>query len=80
MSNHQTSWRILRLRELCSLLGKCRSSVYSAMDPRSPHFDPEFPRPIRLGATERSAVGWRHDEIHAWVESRERVSAASSKY
>ena len=28
----------------------------------------EFPRPIKLG---ERAVGWRHSDVEAWLESRE---------
>ena len=31
----------------------------------------DFPRPIRLGAR---AVGWKADEISAWIESRPRAT------
>ena len=41
-------------------------------DPRSPYYDPDFPKPIRLG---KRAVGWRESEVIAWLESRERTTA-----
>lgn len=41
--------------------GLSRSSIYRLQA------DGQFPRPIRLGPR---AVGWRADEIAAWIEQR----------
>ena len=35
--------------------------------------DGTFPRPLKLGA---QSIGWRREEIVAWVESLRRVGAA----
>ena len=55
--------KILRIREVMELLGIKRTTIY-AMIKRG-----EFPEPIRLSP---GAVGWRVDEITAWMESRSR--------
>lgn len=36
----------------------------------------KFPRPVRL--TEK-AVGWKHDDLKAWVDSREAVTHESEQ-
>ncbi|HEY6640601.1 helix-turn-helix transcriptional regulator [Povalibacter sp.] len=53
--------RILRLKDVCTQTGLCRSAVY-ALEARS-----KFPRRIQL--TSR-AVGWVEREIVEWVDRR----------
>lgn len=65
--------RIIRLPELTRLIGRGRSSVYDILNPRSPRHISDFPRPVRLGNTTRSAVGWHQDEVLTWLDSRQRT-------
>jgi prophage regulatory protein len=37
------------------------------MNPKSPQFDPEFPKPISIGVR---AVGWIEAEIDAWLAAQ----------
>ena len=57
--------RILRRHEVERLTSLSKPSIYRLLKS-----DESFPRPIRLG---RRAVGWREDEIAAWLASRERA-------
>jgi prophage regulatory protein len=57
---------IFRREQVEAHTGLGRSAIYALMARN------EFPRPVRLTA---KAVGWRRDEIEAWVDSRERVGA-----
>lgn len=66
--------RIIRLPELIGLIGLSRSSVYDILNPRSPRHISDFPRPVRLGNTPRSAIGWHLDEILTWLDARQRTS------
>ena len=52
---------IIKLPELVERTKISRAAVY-AMIARN-----EFPRPVRLG---RRAVGWRVDDVEAWIEAR----------
>jgi prophage regulatory protein len=61
--------RILRLAEVLAATGLSRSSLYDAIAKG------EFPRQRQL--TER-AVGWRSDEVEAWIRERPRVSGTSA--
>ncbi|MFD0982815.1 helix-turn-helix transcriptional regulator [Tropicimonas aquimaris] len=63
---------ILRRPDVESRTGLSRSTIYAKMDPRSPHHDPEFPKPVRLG---KRAVGWRESDIIDWMNSRESTTA-----
>ena len=59
--------RIIKLRDLSPRIGYSRAAIYSKLDPKSPQFDPEMPRPISLGGR---AVGWIEAEVEAWLQSR----------
>lgn len=56
---------ILRRKQVEAIIGLSRSAIYERMDPASPYFDPEFPKPIRLGG---NSVGWIESEIQAWLQ------------
>lgn len=58
-------YKILRLPELSSRIGLGRSAIYDRLNPKSPHFDPSFPRPVSLGSR---AKGWIDSEADAWIE------------
>lgn len=53
--------KILRLPQVIELVGLKRSAIYQLIQ------QGKFPRPVRLS---KRAVGWRSDEIEAWIESR----------
>lgn len=65
---------ILRITQLCTFLGLSRSTIYAKLQPTSPYHDPDFPRPIRLSSAPNGAIGWKVDEINAWIESLTRAS------
>lgn len=51
--------RFLRLKEVQTICGKSRSSIYDAIKKG------EFPRPVKLGA---NSSAWINSEIEAWVQ------------
>ncbi|MBD8678314.1 helix-turn-helix transcriptional regulator [Sphingomonas sp. CFBP 13720] len=51
----------MRRPEVENTVGLSRSAIYAAMDRG------DFPRPIQIG---RRAVGWRSNDIDAWLEAR----------
>ena len=57
--------RILRLQEVLTITGLSRSSVYRMVDART------FPGAVQIGPR---AVGWREEDIQAWLESRTNAS------
>ena len=61
---------IMKLPELVQRTKVSRSAVY-AMIARN-----EFPRPVRLG---RRAVGWRVEDVEAWIADRP-VGGSWSEY
>lgn len=62
--------RIVRMAEATKITGKSRSSIYNALNPASPYYDPAFPKRVKVGAR---AVGFRESSLEAWVASREEV-------
>ena len=39
----------MTVKEACAALNMARSKLYYLCDPKSPYFDPAFPKPIRIG-------------------------------
>lgn len=60
--------RLLRLPEVCSLVGISKSSVYEGMKAGT------FPKPVKLS---RRAVCWPAAVIDAWIS--ERIAAGCEK-
>lgn len=62
---------ILRLKEVQERTGLSRSTIYDKLDPKSPRYDPSFPKRIQLSS---NTVGWRSQEINAWLASRPTIA------
>lgn len=67
--------RVVRMKDASKKLGRCVSGIYKMLDPKSPYFDPSFPRTIRLS---QNSVGFYEDELDTWLESRPRTVASDS--
>lgn len=61
--------KILRLPEVINTTGLGRSSIYAYVQKNT------FPQPIRLG---ERAVGWKSDEVLAWIEQRAKTRGGSN--
>lgn len=61
---HNEVWRFPRV---LAAIGMGRSWVYDQVKAG------QFPAPIKLGAR---AIGWRREDIEAWIASREADKAA----
>jgi prophage regulatory protein len=53
--------RVLRLPQVCSVTGLCRSMIYQL------EAEQRFPRRIKIGTR---AVGWIEGEVQGWVTQR----------
>lgn len=62
--------RIARMAETCRVVGLSPSSVRNRLQKGGRWHDPNFPKPIRLGSGQRCAVGWRVDELLAYLEGQ----------
>lgn len=56
--------KLLNLKSVCLKIDKSRASIYNWMNPKSPQFLPNFPRPIRIG---KRSIGWLEDEIDNYL-------------
>lgn len=70
LSDHLSHHGILSLAEVKVLLGRSRSGIYAAMNPRSPYFQPGFPKRVKLSARR---VGWRTQDVLTYLEGLEVV-------
>lgn len=55
---------ILRLPQVVARVGFHRSTLYARIK------EGTFPKPIKLGESERSASGWIEAEINEWLEQQ----------
>ena len=60
MEIYMEKLRILKLKEVCSIVGLKPSTIYKLMS----HGD--FPKQVKLTA---KSVGWTNNEINRWVTS-----------
>ena len=51
----------LRLKQVKSLIGLCRSSIYNKIN------EGTFPRPVKLGP---QSVAWLQSEVQLWMNER----------
>lgn len=57
--------RLLRRKNIESLFGISRSTIYARLDPASKQYDPAFPRKIQLSA---KSVAWLESECQAYIQ------------
>jgi prophage regulatory protein len=65
--------RIARLPETCRIVGLSESSVRNRINPSGRWYDPNFPKPKRLGTGRRCAIGWLVAELLAYVQGQYRI-------
>lgn len=58
---------MLRLWKLEERTGWKRSTIYDHLNPKSPNYDPTFPKQVRLGSR---SVAWVEEEVESWLKSR----------
>lgn len=61
------SLKILRLPAVVKKIGMARATIYDWINPKSPRYDPTFPRQILLG---KKSVGWLESELDQWLLHR----------
>ncbi|MEK6212233.1 MAG: AlpA family phage regulatory protein [Pseudomonadota bacterium] len=74
--------KFLRLPEVMARTCRKKSKVWESLNPRSPRFDPTFPKPIKIGDSQSRSTYWVETEIEKWLrtqiqKSREQDSARS---
>lgn len=64
--------RLLRRTDVQERLSIGRTTLYGRLDPRSPRYDPAFPRPVRMG----SSIAFVEREIDEYVQTLMRARDA----
>lgn len=64
---NQVSHRLIRMQEVQEMVGVSRSTVYDWINPNSPRFDDQFPKPVRLGM---NSIAWVYAELECWLMKR----------
>ena len=59
--------RILRIKEVATKLAIGKSTIYDWINPKSPRYDPSFPKPIKLGG---NSIGWVSTMIDDWLTNK----------
>lgn len=67
MDQRNSQMRIIRIKQVQERVGLSRSTIYDRINERFPRYDPEFPKPAKLGAY---AVGWLEESINEWINKR----------
>ena len=67
--NTINSPKIIRIKDVVSMVGVARSTIYDWINSKSPRFDSTFPKPIKLG---KNSVGWIQHQLIEWIESKQR--------
>jgi len=59
--------RLLRRKQVEQAIGLSRSTIYARLDPKSRHYDPDFPKPIKLGST---SIAFIESEVQEYIAHR----------
>lgn len=62
--------RIAREPEACSIVGLSSSTIRNRLEEGGRWHDANFPKPIRLGTGPRCAIGWRVEELLAYLDGQ----------
>jgi prophage regulatory protein len=57
---------LLTIRQVTERIALSKSSIYRRMDTKDKLYDPNFPLPIKMGAT---TSRWLQKEINHWIEN-----------
>ncbi len=67
-NNHLQSenFRMLKLKDVISKCQISRSTIYDKLDQKSKRYDPDFPKPRKLGM---NSVAWVENEVEQWLKN-----------
>lgn len=64
--SHTDDLRMLKLRDVTSKCQISRSTIYDKLDQKSKRYDPNFPKPRKLGM---NSVAWVEHEVERWLQN-----------
>jgi prophage regulatory protein len=67
IKSDQRPLAILRLKAVIAQTGLSKSTIYDLGDPKSPRYDPTFPRRFQITP---GTVGWVEQEVMDWLEAK----------
>jgi len=62
-----TSLKILKIKEVLEMTSLSRATHFAKLDEKSKSFDPDYPKPIKLGVR---SVGYVEQEVIDWLQTR----------
>lgn len=65
--NENLPFKLLRLKEVLQIVGVSRSTWYGFLREGGPSFDPDCPKPVKIG---QKCVAWVLSEVEAYVEKK----------
>jgi predicted DNA-binding transcriptional regulator AlpA len=71
MSTPHEADRIARMPEVCAYFGLSPSTIRNRYTEGSLGYDPEFPKPRKLGPGRRCAIGWRVGDLYAYRDRQQ---------
>ncbi|EEY88009.1 AlpA family phage regulatory protein [Acinetobacter radioresistens] len=69
MQNNQHPTSTMCMLKLKDVINKCqisRSTIYDKLDQKSKRYDPDFPKPRKLGM---NSVAWVENEVEQWLKN-----------
>lgn len=57
--------RLIRAKELAARLSVSTATVWNMANPKSRHYNPDFPKPIKVSA---NVTGWIESEISGYIQ------------
>ncbi|MFC3874435.1 helix-turn-helix transcriptional regulator [Neisseria musculi] len=60
-----TQQTVLRVKQVSKRLGISTAAVWYKSNPKSRHYDADFPQPFKVSA---NATGWLESEINSYIE------------
>lgn len=61
---------IIKRRQVQQKIGLSYNAIYERLNPKSPRYDPDFPKAVKLGTAPNSPLGWIEAEVDAWIAKR----------
>ena len=56
---------LIRVKELAARLSVSTATIWNMTNPKSRHYNPDFPKPIKVSA---NATGWLQSELEGYLQ------------
>lgn len=62
-----TTLAVLRAKQVAEKVGVSRSTLWNWVNPKSRHYNPDFPQPFTVSG---NVTGWRNTDIDAYINKQ----------